>query len=1276
MQWRRRRRVLVVVGAAQRALLLRGLQLVTDDDDERLEAAERRWLESPKVRAVRELIQRFQVADDDDQQDDGSEDEESRDEERGGRERHWKPRPRFHQHHQGQHGTYGPSASGQEKRTFNEDEYTRITTPRQDVLFKKGYLGRKRPTTADPASNGSNGLSNGASTNGSANGDGTLHNGESLDADCGDGSDMMDDQAYYYPGAFVDPATGMYYVNGGYEMYDPYTGAVTVVVGPGPGMMGLPPMGLPPIEFFNPRLPPPPHGPPPHMAPMQSDYCYMHGRKRFSVDSQVSENCSGPSSESAGSGSGPPSGPPSSPQECDSGGLPSGPSPGPPPGPLPPMGPLPYPPHPHYMYPYMFGAPLYSLDGVSVQGGPPYGPICDVNAVSKRRKKKRRRKRRRGVGTDDGSEESSSEDNQLEEGEGAGLSSLSSQSAEDSQATPTDSDAFPEFVPKAVDPATVVAASTLNGDASAWEPSILTPPQTPTACALTEHKESPVVHVQPTEAVELITSCSAADELPAAEDAAEQPKLAPSEVSSTSAPEERPEEAPAPAVPEETPAQESSPPSAVETVEKSAEPSPATVEAKEIPPLAETAAEAHSTPCNAAEVICEATPVPVKEPQPAPEPLKEVEAIAKVKNGVKQEKHSAPKVNGEVLCVSKKAVDQSSTPLVNGKEEVEFKSSLTLPVEKVPVCNGEVICFKGAVESNPETVLSQCIDISGDTGKDKSVQRTETLDVILNNNNDLKQKGKVNQNRNAVNDVTVKGDKIVSVTNGKVKKVRNNSSPDHQESNGFAEKSRLSESPSRDEVSEVAVERGKGDKKTTPAQTKNEPTSRTKEAKSAKRKAKKGAPAKTDLSSKAGGVNGAMASTPPPPGPLPADPTPKPTEGAPDDLGFSLRPEPSIAWGRRNETKVRPVDDVLLQALVGSVQSAPQSAPQSAETKVDIPVELETPVPAPAPSPAPAPVAPRLEAEAEAVAEPAPVAAVAEPQTEPKGSRLTPSSAHRHSRAKKWRQKERAPTPGRELTASSSSLSSSDEADEGETVIFVSPLAATATTTTTAPAVEQAEQRESPLRITEAVTAWLRDHESEEVLVPAVEHAAVSDSESETDDAEDDGDDENAQPPKNAIGNPFRASSHSSTTSTTPAQGHGADVEERVASLDEPEAAWDTLCDPSLFVAKYYRLGDDPQDSMPAVVALELRPDLDLDVKHQRERGVRSSVSPEKGLSALCDQHDSGVHSDESGDEHHTPTKDMQAQAEEFAAKSAYLLRQLKGQSPGVPCGGICCSLQ
>jgi len=36
------------------------------------------------------------------------------------------------------------------------EEYTKITTPRQDVLFKKGYLGRKRPTAAPTADSTAN----------------------------------------------------------------------------------------------------------------------------------------------------------------------------------------------------------------------------------------------------------------------------------------------------------------------------------------------------------------------------------------------------------------------------------------------------------------------------------------------------------------------------------------------------------------------------------------------------------------------------------------------------------------------------------------------------------------------------------------------------------------------------------------------------------------------------------------------------------------------------------------------------------------------------------------------------------------------------------------------------------------------------------------------------------------------------------------------------------------------------------------------------------------
>lgn len=36
-------------------------------------------------------------------------------------------------------------SSSQPKIVFNEEEYTRVTTPRQDILFKKSYLLQKKP---------------------------------------------------------------------------------------------------------------------------------------------------------------------------------------------------------------------------------------------------------------------------------------------------------------------------------------------------------------------------------------------------------------------------------------------------------------------------------------------------------------------------------------------------------------------------------------------------------------------------------------------------------------------------------------------------------------------------------------------------------------------------------------------------------------------------------------------------------------------------------------------------------------------------------------------------------------------------------------------------------------------------------------------------------------------------------------------------------------------------------------------------------------------------
>lgn len=66
---------------------------------------------------------------------------------------------------------------------FFPDEYTKITTPRQDVLFKKGYLSQKKPqssvdststTTTPSASN--NGTPDTQSTNGINSGESAVFN--------------------------------------------------------------------------------------------------------------------------------------------------------------------------------------------------------------------------------------------------------------------------------------------------------------------------------------------------------------------------------------------------------------------------------------------------------------------------------------------------------------------------------------------------------------------------------------------------------------------------------------------------------------------------------------------------------------------------------------------------------------------------------------------------------------------------------------------------------------------------------------------------------------------------------------------------------------------------------------------------------------------------------------------------------------------------------------------------------------------------------------------
>lgn len=87
--------------------------------------------------------------------------------------------------------------------TINEDEYTKITTPRQDVLFKKGYLSRPRNYATTTASTSENGIITASSsvngtTDGSdmATGSGSVSTAESV---ISDSTYLTDAQFVEYP---------------------------------------------------------------------------------------------------------------------------------------------------------------------------------------------------------------------------------------------------------------------------------------------------------------------------------------------------------------------------------------------------------------------------------------------------------------------------------------------------------------------------------------------------------------------------------------------------------------------------------------------------------------------------------------------------------------------------------------------------------------------------------------------------------------------------------------------------------------------------------------------------------------------------------------------------------------------------------------------------------------------------------------------------------------------------------------------------------------------
>ncbi|PBC25756.1 hypothetical protein APICC_08502 [Apis cerana cerana] len=197
----------------------------------------------------------------------------------------------------------------QPKIIFNEDEYTRITTPRQDMLFKKGYLSRKKPWTGNANTSATSSTTESQSASHSTAGRGidgseTTEDQQLLDRDCGTGEypPMMDSSAQLGYGTFYDHMGGYYYE---YPV---------MLVGPAPmqsqvapsvlAAVPCAPVPLRPIEWINPTYVP--------KLPNQP-YCIMNYENNQSMENTVvmeeqentvlpTENSNGISNES-GTGS-------------------------------------------------------------------------------------------------------------------------------------------------------------------------------------------------------------------------------------------------------------------------------------------------------------------------------------------------------------------------------------------------------------------------------------------------------------------------------------------------------------------------------------------------------------------------------------------------------------------------------------------------------------------------------------------------------------------------------------------------------------------------------------------------------------------------------------------------------------------------------------------------------------------------------------------------------------------------------------------------------------
>ncbi|CAL7938724.1 unnamed protein product [Xylocopa violacea] len=274
MQWRRQRRVTHVIGSSNHVLLLARYQDAPPGEEDEEEGLRNGYVEGQDNDSGTHSFSRNV---------------------RGG----YKPRRTGSNDGGGtRHKDESSGSPSKPKFIFNEDEYTRITTPRQDMLFKKGYLSRKKPWTGNANTSATSSTTESQSASHSTAGrDGseTTEDQQLLDRDCGttEYSPMMNSGAqlnyetfYNQVGSFYFSECPAMFVVGPAPMHPAHVAPSVLAAVP------CGPVPLRPIEWINPIVP---------KLPDQS-YCMMNyeANQESAVVMEEEENIISPFENSNG----------------------------------------------------------------------------------------------------------------------------------------------------------------------------------------------------------------------------------------------------------------------------------------------------------------------------------------------------------------------------------------------------------------------------------------------------------------------------------------------------------------------------------------------------------------------------------------------------------------------------------------------------------------------------------------------------------------------------------------------------------------------------------------------------------------------------------------------------------------------------------------------------------------------------------------------------------------------------------------------------------------